>query len=237
METDITLILEILKRLAFATLCGACVGFERDVHGRAAGLRTHMLVAAGAALFTVISFLCSDCPLAFGASQKLNGDVTRIAANIVTGIGFMGAGTIVKSGFTVRGLTTAACLWFAAALGMACGINQIPVALIATLGSILVIFAGKIIERRLHHPFPFLLTVEADGCETVEQVKSCILRHSAYSIMTLNISAVNNPETVRAFFYIEADGVRDQQADCLQLTREISTDISGVRSVAYKSDF
>jgi putative Mg2+ transporter-C (MgtC) family protein len=118
-----------LARLAVATALGAVIGLERELDEKAAGLRTHMLVALGSALFTLIS--------AYGFSEfvghdKVSFDPSRIAAQIVTGIGFLGAGVIFRSGFTVRGLTTAASLWLVAAIGMAAGAGFWKGAVIAT---------------------------------------------------------------------------------------------------------
>ena len=110
----------LLGRLCLAALLGAVVGLERDIRGRAAGLRTHLLVSLGAALFTILSTLVA------ASSQTVPGgaDAGRIAAQIVTGVGFLGAGVIMKEGFSVRGITTAACFWIVAAIGMAAGIGQ-----------------------------------------------------------------------------------------------------------------
>src|SRR5436309_13352353 len=101
---------ELILRLALTVaLCGA-IGLEREARAQAAGLRTHILVGLGAALFTLVSaYGFDDAP---GSSP----DPTRIAAQIVTGIGFLGAGTIIRQGLTVRGLTTAATLWVVAAV-------------------------------------------------------------------------------------------------------------------------
>jgi putative Mg2+ transporter-C (MgtC) family protein len=107
---------ELLLRLGLTVvLCGA-IGLEREARGQAAGLRTHILVGVGAALFTLVSAYAFES----GApGQRV--DPTRIAAQIVTGIGFLGAGSIIQQGLTVRGLTTAAALWVVAAIGMAVG--------------------------------------------------------------------------------------------------------------------
>jgi putative Mg2+ transporter-C (MgtC) family protein len=107
-------------RLLFACALGGLIGFERELRDREAGIRTHLLVSLGSALFTIIS--------AYGFHEFLtNGgnivraDPSRIAAQIVTGIGFLGAGAIIREGLSVRGLTTAATLWVVAAIGMSCG--------------------------------------------------------------------------------------------------------------------
>ncbi|HEY3921636.1 MAG TPA: MgtC/SapB family protein [Gaiellaceae bacterium] len=105
-------------RLALAAGLGAAVGIERELREREAGIRTHLLVSLGACLFTLVS--------AYGFEGVVRGgqvvvDPTRIAAQIVTGIGFLGAGAIIRDGISVRGLTTAASLWIVAAIGMATG--------------------------------------------------------------------------------------------------------------------
>src|SRR6476661_5847628 len=104
---------EAVGRLAIAAGLGAAVGIEREVREREAGIRTHLLVALGACLFTIVG--------AYGFHSFSGVDPTRIAAQVVTGIGFLGAGTIIREGISVRGLTTAASLWIVAAIGMASG--------------------------------------------------------------------------------------------------------------------
>src|SRR5260221_10585244 len=108
--------LDLSLRLLVAAGLGLAIGFEREIHGHPAGLRTHMLVALGSALFTVLSIN--------GFRDQAPGvavDPTRIAAQIVSGIGFLGAGAILKDGIVIRGLTTAASLWATSAVGMAAG--------------------------------------------------------------------------------------------------------------------
>ena len=128
-----------LFRLALAVLLGGAIGFERELRDREAGLRTHMLVCLGSALFTIVSaygfseFLSSGDPV-------IRADPTRIAAQIVTGIGFLGAGAIIRQGISVRGLTTAATLWVAAAIGMASGAGYYSGAVIATIVTLLALW-------------------------------------------------------------------------------------------------
>jgi putative Mg2+ transporter-C (MgtC) family protein len=109
-----------LLRLAVAALLGGAIGLERELDEKAAGLRTHILVAVGSALFTLVSAYGFHDFLTRGGAV-VRADPSRIAAQIVTGIGFLGAGVIFRQGATVRGLTTAASLWVAAAVGMAAG--------------------------------------------------------------------------------------------------------------------
>jgi len=133
--------LELVLRLVIAALLGAALGAEREVFQKTAGLRTHTLVAVGAALFTIAG------AYAFESSDV---DPTRIAAQVVTGIGFIGAGAMIRTGFTVSGITTAATLWFAAALGLATGFGMYLFATVA-LGVALIIMIGfSPIRRRIH---------------------------------------------------------------------------------------
>jgi putative Mg2+ transporter-C (MgtC) family protein len=114
---------DLALRLTVGLLLGAVIGFERELHRQPAGFRTHSLVSLGAALFTVVG--------AFGFSGDAV-DPTRIAAQIVSGIGFIGAGTILQYRGAVRGLTTAASLWSVAAIGTAAGAGLYIVALVGT---------------------------------------------------------------------------------------------------------
>lgn len=112
MSLDLAAEFEIVVRLVVAAVLGALIGLEREIHEHPAGMRTHLLVALGSAGFTVLSI---------SAFQAPGADPARIAAQIVAGVGFLGAGAILKEGATIRGLTTAASLWAVAAVGMAAG--------------------------------------------------------------------------------------------------------------------
>jgi putative Mg2+ transporter-C (MgtC) family protein len=133
---------EALLRLALAAALGGAVGLEREFRHKPAGLRTNMLIALGAALFSILS-------VELGAGA---GSPDRIAAQVVTGIGFLGAGAILRSGENVHGLTTAATIWVNAAIGMAAGLGSYGVATIAaavTLGVLaLMPVMEKIVDRR-----------------------------------------------------------------------------------------
>jgi putative Mg2+ transporter-C (MgtC) family protein len=130
--------LSMLGRLGVSALLGGVVGLERELNGRPAGLRTHTLVCLGAALITLVS-------------EAYVGDQARIAAQIVSGIGFLGAGTIIREGHTVRGLTTAASLWAAAGLGIACGHGGETawLAFAATFLIVGTLAIGKVLEERI----------------------------------------------------------------------------------------
>lgn len=133
--------LEMVLRLLLAMTLGALVGFERWHAGKPAGLRTNILISGGSALFTIISV--------FG----FGGDPARIAAGVVTGIGFLGAGAIIRRDEgSIGGLTTAASIWAVAAMGMAVGAGLYLIAVVATIGIVFTLFFLRIIEEKIR-PF------------------------------------------------------------------------------------
>ncbi|MHC4511745.1 MAG: MgtC/SapB family protein [Planctomycetota bacterium] len=132
-----------LLSIILAVILGGAIGAEREISGKAAGLRTNVLICLGAAVFTIISKqMAADGP---------EGSVTRIAAQIVTGVGFLGAGAIIQDRGGVHGLTTAATIWLVASIGMACGARFYHLAALATLIAVLVLIGlgklGKPLER------------------------------------------------------------------------------------------
>ena len=128
--------------IILATLLGATIGLERELSGKSAGLRTNLLICLGAAVFTIISG-----KMAVGAADS----ATRIAAQIVTGVGFLGAGAIIQDRGGVHGLTTAATIWLVASIGMACGARFYQLAIISTLIAIVVLIGLGKLARPLEH--------------------------------------------------------------------------------------
>ena len=119
MSPEVAEQLDISLRLLVAAVLGMVIGLEREIHAHPAGMRTHLLVSLGAAAFTVVSIFVFETPPS--PNGTIPTDPSRVAAQIVSGIGFLGAGAILKYGGSVRGLTTAASLWATAAVGMAAG--------------------------------------------------------------------------------------------------------------------
>jgi putative Mg2+ transporter-C (MgtC) family protein len=139
---------EVVLRVVLAGVFGGAIGAEREIREREAGLRTHMLVSIGAALFTLVSaYGFSD--FRFSNASGITYDPTRIAAQVVTGIGFLGAGAIIRQGLSVRGLTTAASLWVVAAIGIATGAGYYSAALITTVVVLVSLWPLRIIAFRL----------------------------------------------------------------------------------------
>jgi Uncharacterized membrane protein len=143
---DVSLQVDLSLRLLVAAGLGLAIGSEREIHGHPAGLRTHMLVALGSALFTVLSI---DGFLGKAPGTALV-DPTRIAAQIVSGIGFLGAGAILKDGVIIRGLTTAASLWATSAVGMAAGAGEYVIAAVAAAVILVSLWPINAIADRLH---------------------------------------------------------------------------------------
>ena len=136
---------ELILRVGLAGLLGGLVGLEREFSDQPAGFRTHILVSFGAALFTMAgAYGVTDF---FGDDEVVRFDPTRVAAQVVTGIGFLGAGAILRQGITVKGLTTAASLWVTAAIGLAVGLGYIEGALAVAVAALLVLSVLKQIER------------------------------------------------------------------------------------------
>lgn len=139
---------DLVLRLLLAGFLGGLIGVEREIHDHPAGIRTHLLVALGSALFTVLSI--EGFPSVDGAPT----DPSRVAAQIVTGIGFLGAGAILKYGPSVHGLTTAASLWAAAGIGMSAGASRPVLAVAATVIVLVSLWPLRLLSERLEHTAP-----------------------------------------------------------------------------------
>jgi putative Mg2+ transporter-C (MgtC) family protein len=126
-----------LLSLVMATFLAGLIGYEREYHGHSAGLRTHILVALGSSLIMLLSIY------GFG-DFNLDRDPARLAAQVITGVGFIGAGTIIQNGFDIKGLTTATTLWLAMAIGLASGAGQF---LLATTGSLVGLFTLTMLRK------------------------------------------------------------------------------------------
>ncbi len=145
--------LDAVTAVAVATLVGGMIGIEREYRDKSAGFRTMILISVGSCLFTVFSHAMGD----------QDGETTRIAASVVAGIGFLGAGVIVKDGPTIRGLTTAASIWLVASLGMGAGIGEYLLVLSVTVLALVVLFILPPFERwldRLHDFSEFHITIK-----------------------------------------------------------------------------
>lgn len=169
--------LSIVLRLVLAGVLGGVIGFERDMHGRAAGLRTNLLVCMGSALFMLVSEIVANRAMgsSMGTTIGRFADPGRIAAQIITGIGFIGAGAIIKEGFNVRGLTTAACLWLVAGIGMAVGAGLYQLGIYSTVIGVVALVAlknlDKLYPRDSYRTLVIVTPNETDLSDIIKPVK------------------------------------------------------------------
>jgi putative Mg2+ transporter-C (MgtC) family protein len=195
---DLAAQLDFSARLIIAAALGALIGAEREIHGHPAGIRTHMLVALGSGIFTVLSIH------GFGQAPGAGIDPTRIAAQIVSGIGFLGAGAILKDGIVIRGLTTAASLWATAAVGMAAGAGEYVIGTVAAAVIIVSLWPINALAERLHgSAVPEVqLRLHLDRVDLIGQVSSLLLEHKleigGISTQRLSKNSYQADLTVRA---------------------------------------
>ena len=149
-QIDVALQADLAVRMLIAAVLGAAIGLEREIHEHPAGMRTHLLVALGSAIFTVLSIYGFEGVGRGNVAASV--DPTRIAAQIVSGIGFLGAGAILKYGTSIRGLTTAASLWTAAGIGMAAGAGEWVIAAVGTFIVGFSLWPLNALVGRLHKP-------------------------------------------------------------------------------------
>ncbi len=170
------MVIDITLRLLIAMLLGGVIGIEREYRSKEAGFRTHFLVALGSALFCIVS------QYGFGFDLK---DSSRVAAQVVSGIGFLGAGTIIFQRNVVRGLTTAAGLWVTAAIGLACGSGMFAAAAIAT---VLIIVGLEVLILFIPHigrtvvELSFSTSSEDNIKMVVNELKRVGIRISSYKL-------------------------------------------------------
>lgn len=179
------MVIDITLRLLIAMLLGGVIGIEREYPSKEAGFRTHFLVALGSALFCIVS------QYGFGFDLK---DSSRVAAQVVSGIGFLGAGTIIFQKNVVRGLTTAAGLWVTAAIGLACGSGMFAAAAIATA---LIIVGLEVLILFIPHigrtvvELSFSTTSEESIKQVVNKLKKAGIRITSFKLRK-QISAQGN---------------------------------------------
>ena len=153
--------------IILACILSGIIGFERESRGHAAGFRTHILVSAGSALIMYLSI--------YGFSS--NHDPARLAAQVVTGIGFLGAGAIMKTGLDIKGLTTATTLWIVMAIGLACGSGKFIIAILATIIVLVVLKSLRKFEKRAQAKNPQISMI-CDNNFTVKILKDAAIKYN-----------------------------------------------------------
>ncbi len=210
--------LELCGRLALAIVLGGIIGMERELNDHPAGLRTHITVAVGSALFVIGGAYGFD-EFIVGHRTSVTVGVDRVASTVVTGIGFLGGGAILKHGATVRGLTTAGSLWVVAAIGLTAGLGSYAIAVFATVATLLTLVGLKGPERWLEarrkaedaveihlvpgaEPGPVIAALA--GMEGVSLRSTVVHRHQGHSAVVARLDGPAGLERV-----IEAIGGRD----------------------------
>jgi len=193
--------LDLLGAVLLAVMCGGAVGLERELRGKAAGLRTNILICVGATLFTQLS-------VHLGTPR---GDPGRVAAQIVTGVGFIGAGTILHSRGAVTGLTSAATIWVVAAIGVALGAGEVLVGVGVTLLMLLVLRGLGWVETQVRRrATEATVSVEVvPGPDQVERIET-ILRTSGLRIADLRAEPARDGRTLLVFTVQGSAGQHDQ---------------------------
>lgn len=194
--------IDFLIRIGAALVLGFILGLERELTNKYAGLRTHILVCLGACAFTIISIYgfpsyASGDNIILDQATGIR-DTGRVAAQVVSGIGFIGAGAVLRNGPMIIGLTTAATLWISAAIGMTCGVGMYDVAIVTTVASVAVLTIIRVFERKIlpsgfKRARRFKLTIYCDGTEVSkiqEFLASNVLRLEDFSSKRL----IENPE-------------------------------------------
>ena len=194
--------IDFLIRIGAALVLGFILGLERELTNKYAGLRTHILVCLGACAFTIISIYgfpsyASGDNIILDQATGIR-DTGRVAAQVVSGIGFIGAGAVLRNGPMIIGLTTAATLWISAAIGMTCGVGMYDVAIVTTVASVAVLTIIRVFERKIlpsgfKRARRFKLIIYCDGTEVSkiqEFLASNVLRLEDFSSKRL----IENPE-------------------------------------------
>ena len=218
--------IQMLLRLLLASFLGGLIGLEREIHGRPAGFRTHLLVSLGSCLFCITSIEFYRLFGNFSGSGPIGIDPGRIAAQVVTGIGFLGAGAIIRERASIRGLTTAACLWVAAALGIACGVGLFYLAICVTLVALANLLLLKQVEKRLRRDTYVLVKVW--GNDTLDFISRVYQVLAECGINQVDAKIEKNIEKVTIF--VEFQIKRAKEGSSADLLAGLS-ELEGVKKV------
>ncbi|MBR1616752.1 MgtC/SapB family protein [bacterium] len=174
-DVDLNWEMTVLFRITLAILLAFIPGMERELTGKFAGLRTHILVCLGACVFTILSI--QGFKMHFSNEFIGTNDPARIAAQVITGIGFIGAGSVMRHGTNISGITTAATLWVCAAIGMSCGCGAYVTAIFASFATLIVLISIRKLEQNVlskrkvaYILYEVNLSSSIDDCDTIENI-------------------------------------------------------------------
>ena len=218
---------EIVLRLLLGAFLGGVIGYERYTHGRPAGFRTHLIVCMASVLIMIVSvdfhYLTGHYP------DYIRIDPARIAAGAITGIGFLGAGVIIKTGFTVQGLTTAACLWIVSAIGLAVGGGFYLPGIIATFITVIALWFLREVERKIEKISYRYIDIIADRLDKEKEIEEA-LKEARVEIVNINYEF---DRVANIYSYTIMISV-DDQVDFKGLLRRLG-EISDISKISIKS--
>lgn len=225
---------EIISGIILSVILGFILGLERELTNKWAGLRTHILVCLGSCVFTTLSIygfpLYTD-PINFSGTRY--GDPSRIAAQVLTGIGFIGGGTVLRHGSSIYGLTTAATLWIAASIGMACACGMHKLALLTTFLSVAILVIIRIFEKKvIRQKAQIYKKVEISVCvanEYADEIYSSIMQ-KLNNILELNKKKSTKNENLTKIFLI----VELKERTPINYIYQQFSDIKNIESISVK---
>ncbi len=212
---------EIVVRLLLSAVFGGIIGLEREIRSRSAGLRTHALVGLGSTMFMIVSQY-----MWFIYGSKADVDPSRIAAQIITGIGFIGAGTIMKSRFTMKGLTTAASVWTVASIGMAVGAGLYKIGFAATAVAILILTLLEKVEPLLNRNWYNNISISAVEKDALIGTIKSIINEVKGEIKSFSLEKDKEKGTLEIFATVKFKKKNVSE----DITKKLA-DVDGVRKV------
>ena len=214
---------EIALRILAAATAGLCLGLERQFHRQPAGLKTVILICAGSSLLMIVSLRLAGA-FATGESDFRLGDPARIAAQVVSGIGFLGAGAIIRQGLNIKGLTTAATIWLSAAIGLACGAGEFFPAGIALAIALCTLIIMEKIEEKV---FPAkkiktLRLICSSEAFSMEEIQDVLAAHKVIA-SNIDMSMSKSPKSaIKVFLQIHVPESLDTAAFCAEIEKAAS---------------
>ena len=219
---------ELIVRLLVAAVLGGLIGLERKQHGRAAGLRTHLLVALGAAMAMVVSIHFGHVYGQPGTVLSIRVDPARVAYGVMAGIGFLGAGAIIHYGVGVRGLTTAASLWCTAAIGLGVGFGMFAVSFVAVAIVLFALVVLDFVDRRIPVRFTRRVTLDVPGT-SAETIKHCEELLKAGNVKVINVGYTCDFENDRSTVILRVSARSAHLKDGLDRLRAGAPEITGMK--------
>jgi len=220
---------EIILRFVLASVLGGLIGLEREVHGREAGIRTYLLVSLGSALIMVVSEFLSVKYQGRPSGEIIRGDPGRIAAQAITGIGFLGAGVILRYKDSIRGLTTAACMWVVCAIGLCVGSGYYLFSLAASAIALISLLGLKAWEKKIRKDWYQEMVVISEDIEgQIDRVQAIIDKYES-KVTKLGIKRNFREKEITLAFHLQFRAIQPAQ----DMYREVFG-LQGIKEVELK---